>query len=51
VTHSIKKSDGADHDEFMIDHQPVDPGQTADQHRDSDVGQADPSHPMAIVGG
>ena len=24
VTHSVKQSDGADHDEFMIDHRPVD---------------------------
>lgn len=51
VTHSIKQSDGADHDEFMIDHRPVDRGQTSTPHSDDAVPQADPSQPMVIVGG
>ncbi len=51
VTHTIKKSDGADHDEFMIDHLPVDPDQTASGQRDRVLAQADPPQPMAIIGG
>jgi hypothetical protein len=51
VTHTIKKSDGADHDEFMIDHRPVDPEQAASGQRDRVLAETDPPQPMAIIGG
>jgi hypothetical protein len=50
VTHTIKQSDGADHDEFMIDHRPVDKSQTGSQHDDA-APRVDPTQPMVIIGG
>lgn len=51
VTHSIKQSDGADHDEFKIDHRPIDRGKTASRPGDEAVPEADPTQPMVIIGG
>jgi hypothetical protein len=51
VTHSIRQSDGADHDEFMIDHRPVDRGQTSSQHRGDAVPRTEPTQPKVIIGG
>jgi hypothetical protein len=51
VTHSIKQSDGADHDEFMIEHRPVDHGQTASDPRGHDVPHTEPTQQMVIIGG
>jgi hypothetical protein len=51
VTHTIKKSDGADHDEFMIDHRPVEPDHNASGQRDRVLAQTEPPQPMAINGG
>jgi hypothetical protein len=51
VTHSIKQSDGADHDEFMIEHQPVDHGQAASDPRGHDLAHTEPTQPMVIIGG
>jgi hypothetical protein len=51
VTHSIKRSDGADHDEFMIDHRPVDDGMTASRRGEETAPRADPTQPMVILGG
>ena len=51
VTHSIKQSDGADHDEFMIEHRPVGHGQAGSEPRGHDVPHTDPTQPMVIIGG
>jgi hypothetical protein len=51
VTHSIRQSDGADHDEFIIDHRPIDRDQTVPRHKDDSAPPADPTHPMVIIGG
>jgi hypothetical protein len=51
VTHSIKQSDGADHDEFLIDHRPVDHGQTASQHRGDAAPRTDSTQHVVIIGG
>jgi hypothetical protein len=51
VTHSIKQSDGADHDEFMIDHRPIERGKTASRPGDEAAPEADPTQPLVIIGG
>jgi hypothetical protein len=51
VTHTIKQSEGADHDEFVIDHRPVDQGQIASQIGDDAGSWVDPTQPMVIIGG
>ena len=51
VSHSVKQSDGADHDEFLIDHRPIDRGKTASRPGDKAAPAADPTQPMVIIGG
>ena len=50
VTHTVKTSDGADHDEFMLDHRPFHPGrQTPSQPGDDIVPQTGAAE--VIIGG
>jgi len=51
VTHDINRSDGADHDEFMIDTRPIDRGKSASRPGDEAAPEADPTQPMVIIGG
>jgi hypothetical protein len=50
VTHCVKRSDGADHDEFLIDYLPIEAGQTANRAA-AVVPRTDTSPSAVAVGG